>query len=85
MQSQHSYKRKAAIPAKTAPKDRDLATAPPVKLGGLAVEVGDVPLPPVALPPVRVKLAQVRRVALLVWMTMERLPKKAPRAELVEA
>ena len=71
------------MPATAAPRGRDLATAPPVKTGPLPVDVGDAVL--VALPPVRVKLAQVRRVALLVWMTMERLPKKAPRPDWVEA
>jgi hypothetical protein len=37
-----------------------------------------------ALPLLRVKLAQVRRVALAVWMTMERLPKKEAGPEAVE-
>jgi len=32
----------------------------------------------------RVKLAQVRRVVLLLWMLMERLPRKLPRPAAVE-
>ena len=51
--------------------------APPVK-GVRVGETGVVVLVVlvVELPATRVKLAQVRRVVLLVWMTMERLPKK---------
>ena len=37
---------------------------------------GGVPLEAVLSPLVRVKLAHVKRVALLVWKTMDRLPKK---------
>ena len=37
---------------------------------------GTVALEPVSAPLVRVKLAQLRRVVLLEWMTMDRLPKK---------
>ena len=52
---------------------------PPTVLFGDAVPLPTVPLPRVPLPAVpatSVKLAQVRRVALLVWTTTERLPKK---------
>lgn len=54
-----------------------------MKTGPLPVDVGDAVL--VAVPPERVKLAHVRRVALLEWMTMERLPKKAAMPDWVEA
>lgn len=82
---------KAAIPASTtAPTDATVLAAPPVYpgMGGLVVVplVGVVVLePPAAVPlPVETKLAHVRRVVLLVWMTMERLPKKEPTPERVE-
>ena len=59
------------------------AVAPPVNGEGTGLDPVTVPLPPgevllelVLLPLVKVKLAQVKRVVLLVWMTMERLPKK---------
>lgn len=57
-----------------APILASLAAAPPV----YAVDLGAGAVPPVMvlLPAMRVKLAQVRRVALLLWITMERLPKK---------
>lgn len=79
---------KTAIPALTP-----FATAPPLNGDGVAdPPVVVVPEPPVvelveeleALPLLRVKLAQVRRVALAVWMTMERLPKKEAGPEAVE-
>ena len=41
--------------------------------------------PPPLLDDTKVKLAQVRRVVLAVCSTMERLPKKAPMPDLVEA
>ena len=76
------YNNNAITPAKTAPAPTNVVAAPPGK--GVEERVGDtgevpleLPLPPVvALPVARVKLAHVRRVLLLVWMTMERLPKK---------
>lgn len=58
--------------------------------GGGAVGPVTVPVPvplgatELPLPLVRVKLAQVRRVLLLVWMTMERFPKKLPGPAAVE-
>ena len=68
------------MPARMAPTLTRVVeeAAPPVK----GVRVGEtgvvvlVVLLVVELPATRVKLAQVRRVVLLVWMTMERLPKK---------
>ena len=80
------YKKKAANPASTAPALTNEVAAPPVN----GVKVGDVELvvfKPVLLPVEllwRTKLAHVRRVVLLVWMTMERLPKKEPGPEAVE-
>lgn len=76
-----SYKRYAIKPAKTAPPDIVFATAPPVNTGGFALDEGVVELAPAAT---RVKLAQVRRVVLLLWMTMDRLPKKEPTPGCVE-
>ncbi len=85
---------KTANPTKTAiPALTPFATAPPLNGDGVAdPPVVVVPEPPVvelveeleALPLLRVKLAQVRRVALAVWMTMERLPKKEAGPEAVE-
>ena len=69
-----------------APALTIVVAAPPVK----GVKVGDtgvvvlVLLPLVELPDTRVKLAQVRRVVLLVWMTMERLPKNDPGPSAVD-
>lgn len=67
----------------TAPALMSVAAALPVKGDGTGLDPVTVPLPPdevplelVPLPLVRVKLAQVRRVVLLVWMTIDRLPKK---------
>lgn len=66
-----------------APALMKVAAAAPVKGDGGGLDPVIVPLPPgevplelLLLPLVRVKLAQVRRVVLLVWMTMDRLPKK---------
>ena len=67
------------MPARMAPALTRVVeeAAPPVK-GVRVGETGVVVLVVlvVELPATRVKLAQVRRVVLLVWMTMERLPKK---------
>lgn len=78
-----TYSKKTARPATMAPVLMNATAAPPVKGDGTGLEPVTVPLPPGAvplelelLPLVRVKLAQVRRVVLLVWMTMDRLPKK---------
>lgn len=63
------------------------ATAPPLNGEGEAVVdpvVEVVPLVEVLEGLPRVKLAQVRRVALAVWITMERLPKKEAGPEAVE-
>lgn len=66
-----------------APALTNVAAAPPVKGEGTGLDPVVVPLPPgvvplelVLLPLVRVKLAQVKRVAFLVWNTIDRLPKK---------
>ena len=78
-----TYNNTAANPARTAPALTNVVAAPPGK--GFEVRVGDtgelvfelpLPLGMVALPVARVKLAHVRRVLSLVWITMERLPKK---------
>ena len=50
-----------------------------VGFGGVPVE-----LVVVLFPATRVKLAQVRRVVLLLWTTMERLPKNEPGPCAVE-
>ena len=82
-----SYNKKAAIAARIAPALTIVVAAPPVK----GVWVGDtgvvvlVLLPLVELADTRVKLAQVRRVVLLVWITMERLPKKDPGPSAVDS
>ncbi len=47
--------------------------------------VGEVTVELLPDPAVRVKLAQVKRVALRVWTLMERLPRNAPIPLLVEA
>lgn len=77
------YNKKAARPATMAPALTKVTAAPPTKGDGTGFDPVTVPLPPVVplelvvlFPLVRVKLAQVRRVVLLVWITMERLPKK---------
>ena len=65
---------KAISPARTAPVLIIWAVAPPVK--GVTVGVGEDVTFVVELLGTRVKLAQVRRVTLDEWTTMERLPKK---------
>jgi hypothetical protein len=82
------YNANAANPARIAAVLMIVEAAPPSngESDGTGVEPptvllgGAVPLLfPVSLPGVRVtkvKLAQVKRVELLAWMTMERLPKK---------
>lgn len=60
-----------------------LVAAAPVKADGVAVP-GEVTVVLLPVPLVRVKLAQVRRVVLLVWMLMERLPRKEPMPAWVE-
>ena len=67
------------MPAATAPAPTTLVAAPPVNGFGLLVPVGEVTVVLLPEPLVRVKLAHVRRVVLLVWMLMERLPRKEPR------
>lgn len=57
-----------------------LAAALPLNTGGV-VEGG---MRPVALVATSVKFAHVRRVLLLVWTTMDRLPKKAAVPGAVE-
>lgn len=65
-----------------APALTNAVAAPPVKGAGgvdpttVPLPLDEVPLELVLFPLVRVKLAQVKRVALLVWKTMDRLPKK---------
>ena len=65
-----------------------LAAAAPLNGVGVA-PVGEVtvelPLELLAVPLVSVKLAQVKRVVLLVWMTIERLPRKLPMPASVDA
>lgn len=88
-----AYKAKAANPANAAPTLTIIAAAPPVY--GAIVEDGDGPEPPVVVafgfvviipgfPATRVKFAHVSRVLLLVWTTMDRLPKNEPGPFWVE-
>lgn len=72
------YKANAIKPAKTAPALKNLAAAPLLNPSPVDDEDGVGVPARLVLPAMRVKLAQVRRVALLLWTTMERLPKKAP-------
>lgn len=73
-----------------APTDATVLAAPPVKgaigdgLDGVVVLVELEPPVEVPLPLESTKLAHVRRVVLLVWMTMERLPKKDPTPDVEE-
>ena len=67
-----SYKKKASTATVTTPKLTSFGAAAPVK-----PPVGNG-FDEVSLPATSVKLAQFKRVALLVCTTMERLPKKAP-------
>ena len=81
------YNKKATTPASIAPALTSVVAAPPVK----GVRVGEtgvvvfVPFPVVEFPDTRVKFAQVRRVVLLVWITIERLPKKEPGPSAVDS
>lgn len=59
------YKRRARRPAATAPALTNVVAAAPVKADGVAVP-GEVTVVLLPVPLVRVKLAQVRRVVLLV-------------------
>ena len=78
-----NHKKKATRPAIAAPMLMKPVAASP--LNGVGVElVGDVMVELLDEPLVRVKLAQVRRVVLLVWMLMERLPRKLPSPACVE-
>ncbi len=82
------YKKKATRPAATAPRLMILAAAPPVNVAAGGLGLGMVLLVDLVElltePLVRVKLAHVRRVVLLVWILMERLPRKLPRPAWVE-
>jgi len=83
-----SYNREATpiATAKTVKREALTEIAAPVGLGMLvgweAVGAEGVAL---EVPLTRAKLAQVMRVVLAKWTTMERLPKKAPMPERVEA
>ena len=83
-----AHNKKAAIPARMAPALTSVVAAPPVKgvrVGDTGEVVLELLLPPVVpLPVASVKFAQVKRVVLVVWMTMERLPKKDSGPEAVE-
>ena len=76
------YNKRAAIvastPAKTPAAPKVVAAAPGKGVtDGALGDVGAVPLVPfVDEPETRAKLAQVRRVVLLLWMTMDLSPKK---------
>ena len=78
------HRANAAIPTRAAPALATLVAAPPVKGDGVDDPAVVVLVELLDLPLLSVKLAQVRRVVLLVWMTMERLPKKEPTPEAEE-
>jgi hypothetical protein len=63
-----------AAPPSNVGSDGTGVEPPMVPLGDVVALLFTVPLPGVAV--TKVKLAQVKRVELLAWMTMERLPKK---------
>lgn len=52
---------------------------------GVGIDARVVLLELLTEPLVKVKLAHVRRVVLLVWMLIERLPRKLPRPASVDA
>lgn len=84
------YKAKATKPATTAAPLINFCTAAPVKvaIGGLIGVALVPPAPPVgvlvAFIPTITKLAQVNLVALAVWTTIDRFPKKLAGPGCVE-
>lgn len=82
------YKKKAARPAAIAPNETYCTAALDLKDDGDALGLEEVPEVVLEvdeeLVPLITKLAQVRRVVLALWMTMERLPKKAAGPWAVE-
>lgn len=86
IKSSSLYKKKAARPAATAPKETYCTAALDLKLEGdaLGPVVVVLELGMEELLPVSWKLAHVRRVALALWITTDRLPKKLAGPEAVE-